>query len=90
MSKSTTVKRGRPPVKSNDILLRLKAQSGLTAAELGTNAALMIALVNKGLVTPSGKRVTERRGRPALEFRLTLQGHNRVRSIQAQHAAVAA
>ncbi len=91
MSKSVkSVKRGRPPVQSNRILLALKEQSNLTAKELGTDPSLMGSLVQKKLVTVAKSRMSGQRGRPAAEYRLTLQGHNRVRSIQAQHVSVEA
>lgn len=90
MSKSIKRGPGRPPVATNKVLLSLKATPGATVEELGTNMPLILTLKEKKLVEKSGHRQTGRKGRPRSEFRLTLQGHNRVRSILAAQAKAAA
>ncbi len=76
-------KRGRPAVKGPAILFALKAHPGATVVELGTTIPMLNSLEAKGLVTKSGQRLSGKRGRPAAEFKLTLQGYNRIRSLSA-------
>jgi hypothetical protein len=79
---------GRPAYKGPAILLALKANPGSTATELGANMPMILSLRDKGYLVKSGHRQTGTRGRPQSEYRLTLPGHSRVRSILSQQAKV--
>jgi predicted ArsR family transcriptional regulator len=75
------VKRGRKPVKRQDVLLSLREQSNRTRHDLGVSASYIAHLIEAGLIQKTNEVVFHvddqgavRRGRPLHTYKLTRKG----------------
>ena len=61
------------------VLDKLKEVGEATAVEIGTTRAYLDELASEGLVATVGIRKTGKRGRPAVTFKVTKAGADKVR-----------
>lgn len=62
-----------------DVLRKFKQIGEATAAEVGTTRVGLVDLEEDGLITKVGVRKTGKRGRPAVEYKLTTKGSDKLR-----------
>lgn len=61
------------------VLKSLKDAGSATATQIGTSHAYLNELAEAGLVLEAGVHKTGRRGRPAVQFKLSKKGSDKVR-----------
>lgn len=58
------------PLTTVQVLAKLRRKAGKTAPELGTSVSRMRTLEKRGLVRESGRRMSGKRGKPAVEWEI--------------------
>lgn len=66
-------------VSTVDVLKKLKDLGEATAKQLGVPRAYINGLAAEGLVVEAGVHLTGQRGRPAVTFKLSKKGSDKVR-----------